>query len=623
MRDLILPTMPINVPCSSDLWFMSVFIGELEAIDRVDVEAPLAAATHRWPLFYADVYREAAKRAQGEGQVDQENVYRFLERVMNIMPTFHNREQPYSPYFTSNTYRSEIPSDFTSVDIDAIRRTLIRATDQTLRAHLNDMLLVGPPGDHSAGAEAAPLFLQIGKGLKGTGNPSFMKEALQRGIQLSRQMGWRKALGENARAALIEVIRTSGKAPFDNDLFFGLQLAHEESIGDSREWRELAIQGGEYHKAQGQYNDAQSYFEMALAFSQLLNDLDAERSAWREMGAALECQAHERATQPNGSFMAATGILKESIQALRKGKAPSDAIDALLGRLREYQASILDNNELGSYGRDFDVTTHVNAVRDNVSGRSLRAALLRLAFASKLTDPEELRKRVQDHAKKFPLLYLLQTRVIDDKGRDRHVQRGILDLQGEEREKALKQRMFADVQFDWNFRVQTVLEPARRQILEEHSPRQEDLRALVVNNPFVPPGHEGLFLRGLLAGLYGDFVLSSHLLVPQFENSLRYVLESKGIHVANILDNGTEPLKVWGGILDIPESRELFGESRLFELEGLLVSESGLGFRNKLAHGMLTEAQSAFSVATVHSWWLMLHLCMEQVVHRFEEPCEA
>lgn len=596
---------------------MGVFVGELDALDKVDVDAPIRGRAHTWPLFHSNSFAEFAKQAQLDGRINEENVYRFLDRVVNVMPTFHRKEQPYSPYFSSNTHRSEVPSDFSPTDIAAIRKTITRTKDIALLAHLHDMLFVGPSRYHRAGVLAVPLFLDIARILHGTKNTTYIKDVLQRGIQLARQLGWRNTLGDSARSTLSELLRASAEEPFDSELLSCLRLAHEESVGDPKEWLRLAQNAGEYHKAKLHYSNTQDYFKMVLAFTQTTSNLEGERSAWREIGWSLERQAEVRTSQENPSYMAATSILKEAIQAYRRGKVDKDHIDALLERLRDYQSH--STSELGSFGRDFDATDQVNAVREDIKGQSLRTALLRLSFITKLTDTVQMKERVLANAKQFPMLYLLTTRILDDEGRDRQVQRGILDLDGSEFDRALKQRMFADVQFDWNYRAQVAIDPARRQFMEEHAPRPEDLHPLVGNNPFVPPGHEGLILRGLLAGLYGDFVLAAHLLVPQFENSVRHVLESAGVHVANILEDGTEPLKVWGGILDIPETLEIFGADRIFELEGLLVSESGFGFRNKLAHGMLTEAQCAASIPTINVWWLMLRLCMEQVAHRFDD----
>jgi hypothetical protein len=57
---------------------------------------------------------------------------------------------------------------------------------------------------------------------------------------------------------------------------------------------------------------------------------------------------------------------------------------------------------------------------------------------------------------------------------------------------------------------------------------QRDWDPLVTDNPFIPPGRERIFAEGLHAGLMGNLLVAVHLLVPQFENSIREILTRAG-----------------------------------------------------------------------------------------------
>ena len=132
---------------------------------------------------------------------------------------------------------------------------------------------------------------------------------------------------------------------------------------------------------------------------------------------------------------------------------------------------------------------------------------------------------------------------------------------------------------------------------------------MILNNPFVPSGHEGIFLRGIHAGFNGDFLIASHLLVPQIENSLRFVLESQGVDVSNLMSDGTQPVKVLGALFSMNQTKEIFGDSLCFELRGCLIEKAGYDFRNRLAHGFVTE-RDCYSAAAAMIWWLVLRICL-------------
>ena len=73
------------------------------------------------------------------------------------------------------------------------------------------------------------------------------------------------------------------------------------------------------------------------------------------------------------------------------------------------------------------------------------------------------------------------------------------------------------------------IEPMRRQILDEHCVRYDDFLPFVAYNRLVPPGRELFFVQGLHDGLHGNLVGALHILVPQLENSLRFMLTDIGV----------------------------------------------------------------------------------------------
>ena len=157
--------------------------------------------------------------------------------------------------------------------------------------------------------------------------------------------------------------------------------------------------------------------------------------------------------------------------------------------------------------------------------------------------------------------------------------------------------------------VHARIEPAWRQILQEHYVRAQDLAPFVANNPFVPEGRESLFARGLHAGLEGEFVVAVHLLVPQLENSVRHVLTQHGL-ITSSLDKGIQEVHLLGSMLCRPEMDDIFGEDITFDLKGLLVkSDTGVGdnLRNKVAHGLMDGIDFSRTDAA-YLWWLTLHL---------------
>ncbi|MHC5737238.1 DUF4209 domain-containing protein, partial [Nostoc sp.] len=158
------------------------------------------------------------------------------------------------------------------------------------------------------------------------------------------------------------------------------------------------------------------------------------------------------------------------------------------------------------------------------------------------------------------------------------------------------------------FHAQAYIEQARYQINLEHSVQINDLLPIVSNSPFVPSEREYLFAKGLYAGLTGDFFTSTHILIPQIENSMRYLLWRQNIITSKFDDNGIQNEYDLNKILYLPEIASIFDENTLFDLRGLLIEHSGSNLRNRMAHGLINDNEFNSPIMS-YLWWMTLRLC--------------
>ena len=188
----------------------------------------------------------------------------------------------------------------------------------------------------------------------------------------------------------------------------------------------------------------------------------------------------------------------------------------------------------------------------------------------------------------------------------------------EEREAAIEADMLQHSQLYRQLTVQGRVVPALNQITSEHNIRVRDLGFLVRNKPFIPPGHEGIFQKGFYAGFTSDFVTAAHLLVPQVENSIRYVLTQAGKITSGINAQMVQEEHDINRLLEWPEVKNIFGEALVFDLKGLLISRFGANFRNRLAHGLIPDV-GFYAVESVYTWWLLLKICVLPIIQIQDE----
>jgi hypothetical protein len=270
-----------------------------------------------------------------------------------------------------------------------------------------------------------------------------------------------------------------------------------------------------------------------------------------------------------------------------------------------------------------DISELVASAVAHVKSPQFQNAVMKFAFGYPLSEPDKIREEVLQQAQHCPLTYLFGASLLDEKGRTQANKAPLLNLRNEEYRENLEAEMFTQAaQHHWPFRVSAYIEPARLQILNDHHPTFRDLQFIIRNNPFIPEGHENIFLRGLHAGFHGDFLLATHLLTPQIENSLRHVLECHALDVSNLMSDGTQPLKVLGAIFSMPETEKIFGANLCFELRGCLIEKTGFNFRNRVAHGFVHDVE-CHSTAGLTVWWLVLRICLTPIFQAITERQQA
>lgn len=132
---------------------------------------------------------------------------------------------------------------------------------------------------------------------------------------------------------------------------------------------------------------------------------------------------------------------------------------------------------------------------------------------------------------------------------------------------------------------------------------------LCKNTPFVPNGHEEFFAKGIIAGLNGDFLTASHLLVPQIENSLRHLLELGAEEPTTLHANNEQERDGLKALLENPEIIRIFGIDGVVHLRTILLDKRYPSLRHSIAHGLI-DSSHFYGTGSIYLWWLVLRIVM-------------
>ncbi len=596
-----------------------VFSGDPSKIASVDVDQPITNIETTCCAYYVEPYGESARTALDNGDKDASAVYVFLQAICSFNPRFDTPEEPFGPMVQSEGKRSCVPFDLTPVDVSAIREIVSVSKDPILLARLFDVLWIYEK-NHEACAKAAEYYLAIAEDNIDEDIWIYSVLHFQRAISLAANLGRKKELYQSATKRLQEIIEEKSNCSSDFLCCQLMGLLIRFRCGDYSKFADIAAGIAQRAEREGDYRRTMGYWEVGAELYRLAKDEQKEINALLAAGEALVKKAELRTQGEKKSFMAAATILRQGIEALMRAKAAPKRVKELRILLSEYQLRSKEEYQYFS-SETIDLSDAVNSAREQVMSESFPVALTNFILGIPLIDLEKSREQVVEMVKGSPFFYLFSKVLVDEKARPIAKMDGFPSDESKESNR-LDAEMFSLLRTHAQVYAVGYINPARIQILNDHHPAFGDLLFLVRNNPFVPPGHQETFLRGLHAGFHGDWVVASHLLVPQIENSMRYVLESQGIDVSNMKSDGTQPVKVFGGLFDLKETVEIFGEELCFTLRGCLIEKAGFDLRNKIAHGFASD-EDCYSSASQYIWWLVLRFCLFPLIPSIMKTKEA
>jgi hypothetical protein len=212
-----------------------------------------------------------------------------------------------------------------------------------------------------------------------------------------------------------------------------------------------------------------------------------------------------------------------------------------------------------------------------------------------LTSKSESVEEFEKSKNKFMHLQFLSSTMTDSQGNTIGI--------SEDSEK----RIYRDASMRREIICKIILKPLYDKFCDNFAISEAEVYELVSGSIFISPGQFPLYVHGLYNGFCGNFAVALHLLIPQIEAGLRFILKDNGVVTTKYLDevqteNGlTSSLNNLKGILH---------EDLLFDLEGLLNEPFGDNLRNDLSHG-LVEISKLYSASGFYTWWLALKLSLE------------
>jgi hypothetical protein len=546
---------------------------------------------------------DLSRRVAAEGDKVLGETFRFISGVLTpsieVIPKI---ETAANPFWVT-------PSTLTEIERDLLRQLVEAVADPEMRARFADFLWLAAR-DWRSGEIAVDAYLESARRLRDPEHWTGAAPRYERAASLAGSLGRKKP---RYQAVISEIEAYLTELDATDPLFMSCRLMEillAQKEGDRAKYAALAEKAAHAAEARGNFYVAQFYWDLAAKWQSAMQNTDGVRAA--RMGAAetLVNEAESKTEGANASFLAAASVLQGAIAILQKQGGTQDRVKELFLRLKEYETKGV--TELKPIGGTVDLTDVAELARQDVAGQSLPDAIAAIAAMVRLPRREKVKADVLKAAKDYPLQHLFGESLLDADGA-MIAGRGSVDPEDEGEDRSVLARMYEDVVRTFSFIALGQIDPARRQIVDEHDIRESDLSVIVQRSWFVPPGRDPLFSRGLLAGFEGDFAVALHLLTPQIEAALRWNLRRRGHVTTRLNRDGFQEEMDLNQLLSGDAARDLLGDDLRFALQALLTSRFGFNLRNKLAHGLL-DVGAMYSTVAEFFWAVVLMICVRATV---------
>jgi hypothetical protein len=299
-----------------------------------------------------------------------------------------------------------------------------------------------------------------------------------------------------------------------------------------------------------------------------------------------------------------------AVEALRKIPGTKARVEELHQRILKEQELVVAN-ETTTHQVSADISEVINATLAAFRSKPLEQVLLGLAMIGAPPAAASLRSSAEESMRNNIWSQIVPAVYMTEKGKHLAEKPSVMEGDKESQDLCLKAEMMQQIKLYRGLVVSGRIKPALHVINTEHFIHLQDLEFIVRDNPFVLAGREPIFIRGLLAGLSGDFIVATHLLVPQVENSIRHLLYHYAgeQRTSKLTDDLTQPERDLNELLYRDDVKRIMGEDLLFDLQSLLVEPGfGANLRNQLAHGLM-DTDQFYQDQAIYAWWLIWRVC--------------
>ncbi|GAB6632087.1 DUF4209 domain-containing protein [Bacillus paranthracis] len=369
---------------------------------------------------------------------------------------------------------------------------------------------------------------------------------------------------------------------------FKIDNEHHES------YQKIGVEIAEKYEEQQDLDSAAVWWEFCATLFYKLKRNDCAEKCLENIAFAYYGLAQGILQKDNVNYHHVVHKMKSAIEFLQRAKGQEKTIQKWIKEKEEYQEKSM--SQLKRFkSPEFCMVNELREIEEALIGKNYMQILFYIGQLASSLDYNTNLKKV--FASKPVAEFLLQREIKNEVGKTIYISQGSEEF-------PLLLALFYEQHYN---RVANKILHSIELLQGQYFLRIEDILPIINDNIFIPKDREVMVASGIREGLKNNYITSLSILIPQFENSIRYFLKQIGVSVTSTKEDSVEEEKSLGILLEIEQLEEVLGGDIVKDLQYLFVNKGGKNLRNRLAHGLMSEEEFR-SAGGIYAFGLMLYI---------------
>lgn len=551
---------------------------------------------------FLTVFRQRQDAAKTANDKELEEFMRLLWGIFSMYFQW-GKDQPFGPLMTSGQGRTMMPEDLTDDELNKLEQTLSTTNNPQFVARACDVLWLRRR-NHLYAEKAIKAYLQsVDEDKDECWVPR--SEWLKRATQIAMELGEKAQERRIVRDKILNLFEESRKTCFNTKQDYWpsslLELLIENKLVD--DWEELADKAVEIAKGfpvSPGCDAPRRYYEHAVECYSCANKPGKAKEMKIAIAKHWEDEAGSFKTPECCDGFNLAHRIEKAIHAYRAA-GQKDKAEELAHELKEaYKIATSQMKVITS--PPIDAVPLIKIANDGIGDKKGIAAIE--AFATLLTpfSYEHEEKSAKRMLREHPLQGIFNTQVLTEEGNVAATIPGVTD----DYDEAVKAQIVRGYNLGQSLSANTTLKRGIALILQTGDSWKGGVKDLLRSSRFVEKDRADIFERAIIAGFEGDFLLFTHLIIPQIENSVRLVFGMNKQKTTSVRE-GIQQERGLNQLLTDSEAENMFGKDLIWEMRSLLIEKTGPNLRNRVCHGLMPST-GINSSSSAFLLWLVLHL---------------